>query len=417
MLDIKALKQALEVIETEKRIPHAKVLEAVESALAAAYKKEYAEKDQTIKCLLDLETGKIDFVQSKLVCDETNVWFPKGDEEEKPEDDERPKYNEEKHIRIEEAKFIKRDAEVGSEIIFPLEPHDDFGRIAAQTAKQVVMQKLREAEKSSLSEEFGEKEGTILVGTVQRTEKGIVFIDLGRATAILSQDEQIRGENYIPGEKIKAYLFASDENQKGLSLKLSRTHPKFLVELFKMECPEIASGIVEIKAVTREPGKRSKIAVISHDEYVDPIGACVGQRGVRVNQITQELKGERIDIVLWNEDQKEFIAAALSPAEIESIDLDQENKQATVTVDEDQFSLAIGKMGQNVRLAARLTGWKIDVKTNEAKESFEKAIKEEKEEQKEEKVAKEKLEHTNDEAENKQEIVHEETGEIISEEN
>ncbi len=375
MLDIKALKQALEVIETEKRIPRAKVLEAVEASLAAAYKKEYADRDQTIKCLLDLETGKIDFVQSKLVCDDTNVWFPVTEDEEKTEDDDRPKYNDEKHILISDAKLIKRDAEVGSEIIFPLETKDDFGRIAAQTAKQVVMQKLREAEKQSLTEEFGGKEGSILMGTVQRTEKGMVFIDLGRATAILAQDEQIRGENYHPGDKIKAYLFASDENTKGLSLKLSRTHPKFLVELFKQECPEIASGVVEIKAVTREPGRRSKIAVMSKDEYIDPIGACVGQRGVRVNQITAELRGERIDIILWNEDAKEFIAAALSPAEVEGIELDEENKQAKVKVNADQFSLAIGKMGQNVRLAARLTGWKIDVITDE-KEAIEEKVEE-----------------------------------------
>ncbi len=369
MIDIKALKQALEVIETEKRIPKAKVLEAVESALAAAYKKEYAGKEQTIKCVLDLDTGVMDFVQTKLIVDETNVWLPKiledGTEEAKDEADERPKYNEEKHIWLNDAKLIKRDAEVGAEVVFPLETKDDFGRIAAQTAKQVVMQKLREAEKQSLTEEFGEKEGTILTGTVQRAEKGNVFIDLGRATAVLTPDEQIKGENYKPGERIRAYLFSSDENIKGLSLKLSRTHPKFLVELFKQESPEIANGIVEIKAVTREPGKRSKIAVFTKDEYIDPIGACVGQRGVRVNQITQELKGERIDIILWSENTKEFIAEALSPAEIESIDLDEETRQATVKVAPDQYSLAIGKMGQNVRLAARLTGWKIDVKSTE----------------------------------------------------
>ena len=369
MIDIKALKQALEVIETEKRIPKAKVIEAVESALAAAYKKEYAGKEQTIKCVLDLDTGTMDFVQTKLIVDETNVWLPKiledGTEEVKDEADERPKFNDEKHIWLNDAKLIKRDAEVGAEVVFPLETKDDFGRIAAQTAKQVVMQKLREAEKQSLSEEFGGKEGTILTGIVQRAEKGNVFIDLGRATAVLTPDEQIKGENYTPGERIRAYLFSSDENAKGLSLKLSRTHPKFLVELFKLECPEIANGIVEIKAVTREAGKRSKIAVFTKDEYIDPIGACVGQRGVRVNQITQELKGERIDIVLWNEDQREFIAEALSPAEIESIELDEENKQANVKVAPDQYSLAIGKMGQNVRLAARLTGWKIDVKSTE----------------------------------------------------
>jgi N utilization substance protein A len=368
MIDIKALKQALEVIETEKRIPRQKVLEAVEASLAAAYKKEYAGKDQTIKCLLDLETGTMDFLQTKLVVDETNVWLPKvlgdGTEEVKAETDERPRYNEEKHIWINDAKLIKRDAEVGSEIVFPLESKDDFGRIAAQTAKQVVMQKLREAEKTSLSEEFGSKEGTILLGTVQRAEKGNVFIDLGRATAVLTPDEQIKGENYKPGEQIRAYLFASDENAKGLSLKLSRTHPKFLVELFKQECPEIANGLVEIKAVTRDPGKRSKIAVFTKDDYIDPIGACVGQRGTRINPITQELRGERIDVILWSEDQKQFIAEALSPAEIETIDLDEATKQAKVTVREDQFSLAIGKMGQNVRLAARLTGWKIDVDSN-----------------------------------------------------
>ncbi len=365
MIDVKALKQALEVIETEKRIPKAKVLEAVEASLAAAYKKEYADKEQTIKCILDMDTGKMDFVQAKLVVDETNCWMPATEEEEKPEGDERPKYNEEKHILISDAKLIKRDAEVGSEIIFPLEMKDDFGRIAAQTAKQVVMQKLREAEKASLTEEFGGKEGTILTGIVQRSEKGNVFIDLGRATAVLTPDEQIKGENYTPGERIRAYLFASDENARGLSLKLSRTHPKFLVELFKLECPEIANGVVEIKAVTREPGKRSKIAVTTKDEYIDPIGACVGQRGTRVNQITQELKGERIDIILWNEDAKEFIAEALSPAEVESIELDEEMKLAKVKVLSDQFSLAIGKMGQNVRLAARLTGWKIDVSSDE----------------------------------------------------
>lgn len=377
MIDIKALKQALEIIETEKRIPQAKVLEAVEASLSAAYKKEYADKDQTIKCILDLDTGVMDFVQTKLIVDETNVWVPNmivdenGEQVEEPkvEGDERPKYNEEKHIWLNDAKLIKRDAVVGEEIVFPLESKDDFGRIAAQTAKQVVMQKLREAEKASLSEEFGEKEGTILTGTVQRAEKGNVFIDLGRATAVLTPDEQIKGENYKPGERIRAYLFSSDENIKGLSLKLSRTHPKFLIELFKLECPEIANGVVEIKAVTREPGKRSKIAVTTKDEYIDPVGACVGQRGSRVNQITQELKGERIDIIMWNEDPKEFIAEALSPAEVESIELDEEIKLAKVRVAADQYSLAIGKMGQNVRLAARLTGWKIDVNSGEKEET------------------------------------------------
>lgn len=368
MIDLKALKQALEIVEQEKKIPKAKLIEVVEASLSAAYKKEYADKDQTIKCLLDFETGKMDFLQTKLVVDETICWMPKTDEESKDEDDERPKFNEEKHMLLPEARLIKRDAEIGDEIVFPLEHHDDFGRIAAQTAKQVIMQKLREAEKESLSEEFGEKEGTILQGTIQRAEKGNVFIDLGRATAVLLPEEQIKGENYVPGEKVRAYLFASNENDRGLSLKLSRTHPKFLIELFKQECPEIAEGLVEIKAVSREPGKRSKIAVIAKDDSIDPIGTCVGQRGSRVNAITKELRGERIDIILWSENLKEFIAESLSPAEVEAIELDEEIKQAKVTVANDQYSLAIGKMGQNVRLAARLTGWKIDVKQSNAEQ-------------------------------------------------
>ena len=382
MLDIKALKQALEVIESEKRIAKAKIIDAVEASLAAAYKKEYADKDQIVKCVLNMDTGVMDFVQTKLIVDETNCWFPKidekGDEEVKAEGDERPKYNEERHIKINEAKLIKRDSEVGSEIVFPLETKDDFGRIAAQTAKQVIMQKLREAEKESLTEEFSEKEGSILTGIVQRAERGNIFIDLGRATAILSQDEQIQGENFVPGTRIRAYLFKSDDSVKGLSLKLSRTHPKFLIELFKEEAPEVASGAVEIKSVAREPGKRAKIAVVAHDQNIDPVGACVGQRGTRVNQITKELHGERIDIIEWSEDTKEFIKASLSPAEIVSLTIEEEQKQAHVVVDASQFSLAIGRGGQNVRLAARLTGWKIDVKENKTEEKGEEIVEEQK---------------------------------------
>jgi N utilization substance protein A len=366
MIDLKQLKQALEVVEQEKRISKDKLQAVVEMSLAAAYKKEYADKDQTIKCLIDLESGKMDFVQTKLVVDETNAWFPKTEDEVKAEGDERPKFNEEKHMMLAQARLIKRDVEVGGEIVFPLEHHDDFGRIAAQTAKQVLMQQLRQSEKESLSEEFGEKEGTILVGTVQRADKGNVYIDLGRATAVLLPEEQIKGETYTPGEKIRAYLFQSDDQGRALSLKLSRTHPKFLVELFKMECPEIAEGLVEIKSVAREPGRRSKIAVVAKDDSVDPIGTCVGQRGSRVNTITKELKGERIDIILWDENVKEFIAESLSPAEVEDIELEEATKTARVTVANDQYSLAIGKMGQNVRLAARLTGWKIDVKQSDA---------------------------------------------------
>ncbi len=391
MIDIKALKQALEFIETEKRISKDKIIDAVEASLAAAYKKEYADKDQVVKCVLNMDTGVMDFVQTKLIVDETNCWFPENEEQEKDDEDDRPKFNDEKHIKLSDAKLIKRDSEVGNEIVFPLETQDDFGRIAAQTAKQVIMQKLREAEKASLTEEFAEKEGSILTGTVQRAERGNVFIDLGRATAILSQDEQIQGENFKSGERIRAYLFKSDDSIKGLSLKLSRTHPKFLVELFKEEAPEVASGAVEIKFVAREPGRRAKIAVVAHDQNIDPVGACVGGRGTRVNQITKELHGERIDIIEWSEDTKEFIKAALSPAEVVSLSIDEENKQASVLVNTDQFSLAIGRGGQNVRLAARLTGWKIDVKENIAEEK-EEIVEQVREEKKSENLSDEKVE-------------------------
>lgn len=374
MLDLKQMKVALEQLETEKRIPKERIKDAIEQSLAAAYKKDFGERGQIIRCHLDFDTGAMQFDQVKTVVDETTVRMPKFDEdgfevkEEVPLDengkpvDGRPKYNEEQHILIQEARLMKKDANLGDELVFPLETHDDFGRIAAQTAKQVVIQKLREAERDAVVQEFGGKEGSVVTGIIQRIERGIVYVDLGRATAVLPLDEQIKNERYFPGMRLRAYLYSLDEGSKnGFSMRLSRTHPKFLIELFKQEAPEIAGGIVEIKSVAREPGSRSKIAVYSHDESVDPIGACVGQRGSRVSTITNELGGEKIDIIDWSEEQDYFIAEALKPAEVESIELNVEEKKATVYVDEEEQSLAIGKGGQNVRLAARLTGWKIDI--------------------------------------------------------
>lgn len=361
MIDIKALKQSLEIVESEKRIPKDRILEAIEAALAAAYKKEYGDKDQVVRCTLNLDTGEMEFAQVKTVVDETSVWMPASEEEIKDELDERPRYNEEKHLLVNQAKLIRKDAEVGSEIVFGLETKDDFGRIAAQTAKQVIVQKFREAEKDSLVAEFAGKEGSIVSGIVQRVEKGLIFIDLGRATAVLPKEEQIFGENWKPGDRIRAYLFNFDESGRGLSLRISRTHPRFLIELFKLEAPEIAEGVVEIKFVAREPGKRSKIAVVSHEEHIDPVGTCIGSRGVRVNQVTQELHGERIDVIEWSEDPADFIADALSPAEIDGLELDEENRTARVYVSPEMYSLAIGRSGQNVRLAAKLTGWRIDI--------------------------------------------------------
>lgn len=374
MLDIKQMKAALEILETEKRIPKEKIIDAIEQSLAAAYKKDYGEKGQIVRCHLDMDTGAMSFEQVKIVADESTVRMPKFDAdgneikeeieldaEGKPVD-ARTRYNEEHHILLSEARLIKKDALVGDEVVFPLELRDDFGRIAAQTAKQVVMQRLREAERESVVQEFGGKEGSIVSGTIQRIERGIVYVDIGRATAVLPMDEQIKNERYFPGMRLRAYLYSLDEGSRsGFSMRLSRTHPKFLVELFKQESPEVANGIVEIKSIAREPGSRSKVAVYTEDDSIDPIGSCVGQRGSRVNTISSELNGEKIDLIEWSSSPEQFVADALSPAEIESIELNEEEKKATVYVTESEQSLAIGKGGQNVRLAAKLTGWKIDI--------------------------------------------------------
>jgi N utilization substance protein A len=375
MLDIKALKVALEQLETEKKISHEKVVDAVEKSLAAAYQKEYGKRGQIVRCQINFETGETNFEQVKIVVDESTVRMPVEGEEEVFEpapaygnqnaeaevEGLLPRYNEERHILLTTAKLLKKNAELGEEIVFPLDNQDDFGRIAAQTAKQVIVQKLREAERESIVGEFTDKESTIVSGIVQRIERGTAFIDLGRTTAILPFEEQIPSERLRPSERIRAYLFSIEEGFRGLSIRLSRTHPKFLIELFKNESSEIAQGVVEIVAVAREPGSRSKIAVKSNDERVDPIGACVGQRGVRVSAITDELSGEKIDVIEWSDDSRRFIATALSPAKAVSIELNEDEKKATVTVIPEEQSLAIGKGGQNVRLAAKLTGWKIDI--------------------------------------------------------
>ena len=368
MLDIKALKVALEQLEAEKKIAHEKVVDAVEKSLAAAYQKEYGKRGQIVRCSINFDTGETSFEQVKIVVDETTVRMPVEGEEEVFENTTAeeaegllPRYNEERHILLSTAKLLKKNAELGEEIVFPLDNQDDFGRIAAQTAKQVIVQKLREAERESIVGEFTDKENTIVSGIVQRVERGVAFVDLGRTTAILPFEEQIPSERLRPGERIRAFLFSIEEGFRGLSIRLSRTHPKFLIELFKNESAEIAQGVVEIVAVAREPGSRSKIAVKSNDERVDPIGACVGQRGVRVSAITDELSGEKIDVIEWSNDSRRFIATALSPAKVISIELDEEDKKAVVTVTPEEQSLAIGKGGQNVRLAAKLTGWKIDI--------------------------------------------------------
>ena len=364
MLDLKALKIALDQLETERRVPREKIIDAIEQALAAAYKKDYGKRGQIVRAHFDLETGLTSFYQIKIVVDDSTVYFVDEGEDspELPEGDERVRYNEEHHILLEDARIMKGDAVVGEEISFPLESKEDYGRIAAQTAKQVIIQRIREAEHGAIMAEFGGREGDIVSGTIQKMERGNLFMDIGRITAILPREEQIPNEYYRRGERIRAYLYAVEETPRGISLKVSRTHPKFIVSLFAQEAPEVASGTVEIKSIAREAGSRTKIAVFSSDEHVDPVGSCVGQRGIRVTTVMSEIGAEKIDIIEWSADPASFVAASLSPAKALSVKLNETDHTATVEVADDQLSLAIGKGGQNVRLAAKLTGWRIDIK-------------------------------------------------------
>jgi len=384
LFDLKVIKSVLDQLQEERGIAREKVIEAIEIALATAYKKEYGKKGQIIRSKFDPDSGKTDFFQVKVVVDPSTVLMPdedapEGEELASPQtsDTEKIHFNPEHHILLEDAQKMKTEVKVDDELVFPLEEKSDYGRIAAQTAKQVIIQKIREAEKISVMEEFGKREGEIVSGTVQRIERGNLFVDMGRASAVLPYEEQIPGERYKQGERIRAYLLKVDETPRGIFLKLSRSHPKFLEQLFALETPEIASKVVEIKAIAREAGSRSKVAVVSHDQHIDPVGSLVGQRGVRVSTVMSELGGEKIDIIEWSENQKQFIEDALSPARVISVEItDEQAKQAKVSVATDQQSLAIGKGGQNVRLAAKLTGWRIDIQSDqnlEEKDDSEKA--------------------------------------------
>jgi len=371
MLDIKTFRSALEQLEEERKIPKEKILEAIEQAMAAAYKKDYGKKGQIIRAKFDLETGKTDFYQVKIVVDESIARLEEKIENEeeysvKDDGDERVHFNSEHHIMLEDAQKMKKDVELNDEVVFPLEQKDDYGRIAAQTAKQVIIQRIREAERTSIIDEYGTKEGEVISGIVQKIERGNVYIDFNRATGVLEAKEQIPGEYFARGQRIRAYLYSVEDSPRGINLRLSRTHPKFIEKLFSIEAPEIESGVVEIKSIAREAGARSKIAVFSNDDHIDPVGSCVGQKGTRVNTITQELGGEKIDIIPWSIDPKVFVANSISPAKVLSIEVDEAEHKASIEVADDQLSLAIGKGGQNVRLAAKLTGWRIDIKGNGA---------------------------------------------------
>ncbi len=364
MFDLKVIHSVLDQLEQERGIPRERIIEAIESALATAYKKEYGKRGQIIRATFDLSSGKADFFQVKIVVDESRVIISKeGEEESIDPNDERVRFSSEHHIMLDDARMIKKDAKLDEEVVFPLETQTDYGRIAAQTAKQVIIQKIREAEKVSVMNEFGKREGEIIVGTVQRQERGSVYIDMGRAIGVLPYEEQIPGERLKQGERVRAYLARVEESVRGIFVRLSRSHPQFLAKLFEAEVPEIKSGSVVIKSIAREAGSRSKIAVSSTDSHIDPVGSMVGQRGVRVSTVMSELGGEKIDIIEWSESIDQFVQDSLSPAEVVSVSWNEAEKKMDVTVIEDQQSLAIGKGGQNVRLAAKLTGVRIDIKS------------------------------------------------------
>ncbi len=367
------LSNAIKQICEEKGLSYEAVLGTIESALAAAYRKDFGEKNQNIVVEFDPETAKSKVFDVKTVVEDQpeeeesekeEVRSKKENEKDKESEEEyeeEKKFNPKTDIQLSEAKKIKKSYKVGDVIKTPLEVPGEFGRMAAQTAKQVIIQRLREAERETIFNEFEDKAGEVVSGVVQRREGRVVLVDLGRAVGILPQDEQIYGEKYNPGDRVKVYIKEVKLGSKGPEIILSRTSEKILEKIFYLEIPEISNGLVELKAVAREAGSRAKVAVATESENVDPIGSCVGQRGARIQTIIQELGGEKVDIIEWDEDISKFISNALSPAKIISIDLDEEEKKAIVKVATDQLSLAIGKNGQNARLAARLTGWKIDI--------------------------------------------------------
>ncbi|KKP98514.1 MAG: Transcription termination factor NusA [Candidatus Moranbacteria bacterium GW2011_GWE1_36_7] len=361
---------AIMQIAEEKGIPKNVVIETIEAALAAAYKKDYGKRGQRIRAEFNEVGGETKFFLIKDVIDETLREFVEGGDEEiedadvsdESEDEEKlPRYNPERDILLDEAKKIKKGAKIGDVIEIELEPQHEYGRVAAQTAKQVIIQRIREAERDSMFQEYKGKEGEVVSGTVQRIEGRNTYIDLGKSVGVLFPQEQVQGEMLRMGQRVKVYLYKVESDPKGPGITLSRTHPEMVKKLFELEVPEIFAGTVKLKSIAREAGSRTKIAVMSDEEGIDPIGSCVGQKGTRVQAVIEELGGEKIDIIEWSEKPEKYIAAAISPAKVFKVEINADKKEAKVTVPEDQLSLAIGKRGQNVRLAAKLTGWKIDV--------------------------------------------------------
>jgi len=340
-LDLKQLAEMVRLIAEEKNLPEETVMDVVEQAIAAAWRRDNGDRDQNVRAILNVNTGTAKVFVMYDVVEEVE--------------------NSATQMTLEDAKKLKKDAKL-EEVVEEEFEVTTLGRVAAQTAKQVVIQKLREAEREAVAAEFEDRLGEVVTGTVQRAEPRVVRVELGRATAIIPQGEQIPGERLMPGMRIKVYLKEIERDQRGSQLILSRATPEFIKYLFEQEVPEIEDGAVEIKGIAREPGKRTKIAVASNVPGVDPVGTFVGGHGTRVQSVMNEIgETERIDIVGWDDDPKAYVVNALSPAEISSIELDEKNRKAVVKLAEDQQSIAIGRGGQNVRLASLLTGYEIDI--------------------------------------------------------
>ncbi|MBI5369651.1 transcription termination/antitermination protein NusA [Candidatus Uhrbacteria bacterium] len=380
------IEQAIRQIVEEKGLQYEAVMDAIESALAAAYRKDFGDKNQNTEVKFDPSNGTMQVWDIKTVVEDMDLEELERLEEERRmraeelakkveearksgeelpaisiEEDLGPRFNPKTDLMISEAKILKHDAQIGDIIRSELPQPEEFGRMAAMTAKQVITQKLREAEREVVFNEYKEHEGELLNGTVQRREGRVVLVDLGRTTAIMRAEDQMQFERYNPGDRIKVFVRQVGLTTKGPEILVSRTADEMVRRLFEIEIPEVADGLVEIKAIAREAGSRSKVAVFTSDDSIDPIGACIGQRGTRIQTIISEMGGEKVDIVEWSENAVQYITHALSPAKVVKVDLDEKEHNAAVKVQEDQLSLAIGKGGQNVRLAARLTGWKINI--------------------------------------------------------
>ena len=343
LIDSKELILALEDLEKEKGIKKDYMLESIETALVTAYKRNYDSNSENVKIVMNDETGEIHVFAEKEVVETVE--------------------DEKLQINLADAQKINKKLSIGDTAQIEIIPRD-FGRIAAQTAKQVIIQKIREASRNVLFDEFSEKKGEIVSGLIQKADGGIVVVDLGKLEGIMPLKEQVATEKYRVNDKIRACIVNVERGVKGApQVIISRANVDFVRKLFELEIPEIYEGVIEIKSVSRDPGSRSKVAVYSPNENIDPVGSCVGQKGIRIQNIINELNGEKIDVIEWNADPSIYISAALLPAQVLAVDINDDEKFAQVIVPDDQLSLAIGKSGQNVRLAAKLTNWKIDIKS------------------------------------------------------